>query len=191
MKTFLMAGMAAVLLAGSASAATFVVDARANSSSGGVAAGTFDLTSGQAFTVTVAADDLWSAGALPRWSDANGLTGPRFATGTDESGEAAGTQISADFGQHCQNGLCAAFGSLVGEINGDFRVLGTNFAGPAWATGVLNLYYWDSNNGDNSQFVTASVLAVPEPAAWALMVGGFALAGAAMRRRSRDKIVFA
>lgn len=28
-----------------------------------------------------------------------------------------------------------------------------------------------------------SVAAVPEPAAWALMIGGFSLAGAALRRR--------
>jgi len=33
-------------------------------------------------------------------------------------------------------------------------------------------------------YVTAGTGAVPEPATWAMMIGGFALAGAAMRRRS-------
>ena len=32
---------------------------------------------------------------------------------------------------------------------------------------------------------TAAATAVPEPASWAMMVGGFALAGAALRRRAR------
>lgn len=190
MKKLFGAALALGFGASGASAANFVVDALGNSSSGGTAAASLALTAGQNFTVTVGANDLWSAGALPRWSNADGLTGPRFATGTDESGEAAGTQIGADFGQHCQNGLCAAFGSLVGEINGDFRVLGTNFSGAAWDTGTLNLYYWDSNNGDNTQFVTAAVNLVPEPAAWALLVGGFGVAGAALRRRARPTVSF-
>ncbi|MBO9577069.1 MAG: PEPxxWA-CTERM sorting domain-containing protein [Sphingobium sp.] len=33
--------------------------------------------------------------------------------------------------------------------------------------------------------------AVPEPATWALMIGGFGLAGAAMRRRSGMRLVTA
>jgi hypothetical protein len=180
----------AMTTASAASAATFIVDAQGNASSGGAGAASLTFTAGQAFTVTVAADDLWSAGALPRWSNADGLTGPRFATGSDESGEAAGTQIGADFGQHCQNGLCAAFGSLVGEIGGEYRVLGTNFSGPAWASGTLNLYYWDSNSSDNAQFVTANVALVPEPAAWALMIGGMGLAGMAIRRRGSAAVAY-
>ena len=77
-----------------ARAALFAVDAFTNSSSGsGVGLNTgIVLSAGQAFTVTAAADDLWSAGALPRWSNADGLIGDTFATGTDESGEPAGTQ---------------------------------------------------------------------------------------------------
>lgn len=185
------AAFAAVMLSASgASAASYVVRAFENSSSGGTAVASLSFTSGQSFSVSVAAEDLWSAGALPRWSDADGLTGPRFATGTDESGEAAGTQIGADFGLHIQNGLSAPFGTLVGEIAGDFRVLGTSFNGTAWASGTLNLYYWDSNFGDNTQFVTAEVTAIPEPAAWAMMIGGFGLVGFGMRRRSRPLVSY-
>lgn len=80
--------------------------------------------------------------------------------------------------------LSAPFGTLVGELGGDFRVLGRSFTGPAWNAGTLNLFYWDSNNFDNTGSVLAAVTtAVPEPAAWTLMIGGFGLAGAMLRLR--------
>ena len=178
-------------LAGGAGAANIVVDALGNSSSGGVGAATgLNLSTGQSFTVTVDPGDLWNAGALPRWSNADGLTHDLFATGTDDSGQPAGTLIGEDFGLWTQSGLTAPFGTLVGDIAGVFHVLGTNFAGPAWATGALTLYYWDSNNGDNTQFITAAVnAAVPEPATWALMLGGFSLAGLTLRARRRTATV--
>jgi hypothetical protein len=75
---------------------------------------------------------------------------------------------------------------LVGKIGaGDFFGIGTSFSGPANATGELKLYYWDSNNGDNTQFVTATISAVPEPSTWAMMILGFAGVGyLAYRRRN-------
>ena len=43
-----------------------------------------------------------------------------------------------------------------------------------------------SNVGiDNLAFVTGVAATAPEPAAWALMVGGFGMAGSAIRRRSK------
>ena len=68
------------------------------STGGGTGTATLRLRPGQLFAVHVDPNNLWSAGALPRWSNADGLVGPTFATGTDESGELAGTQIGADFG---------------------------------------------------------------------------------------------
>jgi hypothetical protein len=138
-----------------------------NSSSGGSgsATGVF-LTAGEAFTVTVASNDLWSAGALPRWSNADGLKVPLFATGSDESGELAGTQIGSIFSFYTQDGLTAAYGSLVGKIgSGAFFLVGTNFSGTANATGQLSLYYWDENNGDNTGSIAATISAsaVPGP----------------------------
>ena len=66
--------------------------------------------------------------------------------------------------------------------------LGTNFSGAAWQTGTLELFYWDSNNGDNTEHVTASITqpgggGVPEPATWTMLISGFGLAGAMLRRR--------
>ena len=175
---------AGLMIAGSADSANFIVDALANSSSGGVGVGTFDVTAGEVFTVNVDPGDLWNAGALPRWSNADGLTHDLHATGTDDSGQPAGTLIGTAFPLWSQANLTAPFGTLVGQINGNFEVLGTHFSGPAWQTGKLSLFYWDSNNGDNTQFITAAVsAAVPEPAAWTLMIAGFGMTGAMLRRR--------
>jgi hypothetical protein len=174
------------LAGGAANAADFVVDALLNSSTGGTGVSTVSLTAGESFSVLVDPTDLWNAGALPRWSNANGLTGPLFATGTDDSGEAAGTQIGANFGTHTQGNLSAAFGTLVGQIDsGDFFVVGTSFTGVASDTGTLKLFYWDSNFGDNTQFITASVTvgAIPEPETYALMLAGLGLVGWTARRR--------
>jgi hypothetical protein len=177
---------ASALLIGSASmasAASVVVDAFNNSSSGGTGAAAISLTAGQSFTVTVDAGDLWNAGDLPRWSNADGLTGDLYATGSDDSGQSVGTLIGINFGLHSQGNLSAAYGTLVGQIDsGDYFVVGTNYAGVAAATGTLNLYYWDSNAGDNSQFITADVQAVPEPATMAVLSLGLV---AAARRRAR------
>ena len=161
----LIAGLAGL---GTSSARAVTVDfAFGNSSSGGSgsATGVF-LTAGEAFTVTVASNDLWSAGALPRWSNADGLKVSLLATGSDESGESAGTQIGSIFSFYTQGGLTAAYGSLVGKIgSGAFFLVGTNFSGTANATGQLSLYYWDENNGDNTGSIAATISAsaVPGP----------------------------
>jgi len=180
--------MSALAVTG-ANAAIFVVDAFANSTTGGTGVSTVSLFTGQSFSVTVDPGDLWNAGALPRWSNANGITGPDLiATGTDDSLEASGTVIgSSIFGNYTQGGLTAPYGTLVGQIGaGNFFALGTSFSGTATAAGTLKLFYFDSNNGDNSQFVTATVTAaVPEASTWAMMLIGFAgLAFASQRRRA-------
>jgi hypothetical protein len=186
MKPLVIGSLAVALLtAGSAEAASYVVQAAANSSSGGVGLGTVSLTLGDAFTVSADPNDLWNAGALPRYSDADGLDGPRFATAADDSGQPVGTLIGADFGFWFQNGLSARYGSLVGEIGGVYQVLGTSFAGPAWGTGTLNLFYWDENSFDNTGSIKVDIGAggVPEPSTWALTILGFGLLGSALRRR--------
>ncbi len=160
---------------------SFDVYAQANSSTGGAGLSTIMLQAGQTFSVTVADNDLWSAGPLPRWSNANGLVGDLFATGGDESGQAAGTQIGSNFGLLGQ----FAYGALVGQIdNGGLFLVGTNYQGVAAQAGALKLFYWDSNSSDNSGFVSASISAVPEPSTWALVALGLVIVGGTARRRS-------
>jgi len=164
----------------------FDVFALAHSSNNGAGLGLdtgifFDA--GDAFTVTVDPGDLWSAGALPRWSNADGLTGNLFATGADDSGQPAGTLIGVNFGMHNLAGvLSAPFGTLVGSIGGDFFVLGTSFAGTAPASGNLRLYYWDTFTPDNTQFVSAFVTPAPEPGTLVLAALGLLALARRLRR---------
>ncbi|WP_380879079.1 hypothetical protein ACFB49_20220 [Sphingomonas sp. DBB INV C78] len=81
---------------------------------------------------------------------------------------------------------------------------GTGFGGGATGTGSGSTYTVNFNTGGFSEFWFATnnasndgfrlnsvtVAAVPEPAAWAMMITGFGLVGGAMRQR-RTKIVFA
>ena len=46
-------------------------------------------------------------------------------------------------------------------------------------------------SGLRVEFLDSAVTAVPEPAAWALMIGGFGLVGAASRRRAKVATTFA
>jgi PEP-CTERM motif-containing protein len=168
-----------------ASATPFVVDAKLNSTTGGTGVATLVFNAGDAFSVSVDPTDLWNAGALPRWSNADGLTGPRLATGSDDSLEPAGTLIGDNFFTWNQGGLTAPFGTLVGSFdNGiNFFAIGTTFAGTAPVSGTLRLYYFDSNFEDNTEHITADVAAVPEPGTLSLIGAGL-LALARRRRRA-------
>ena len=73
-----------------------------------------------------------------------------------------------------------------------YSFLGT---GNAMAVGLFaSLATTSSNLGvglDNVAVEQRSAPGVPEPASWALMIGGFAIAGAAMRRRAATTVRFA
>ncbi len=186
--------LAAVAIAASASAAmatAVTVDAFANSTMGGSGAGSFALTAGQSFSVTAPTTDLWSSGPLPRWSDADGLTHSlTYSVGMDSevlasfSSVGPGTLIGQDWGTYSQNGLTSAYGTLVGQIDsGSFFKIGTNYAGTAASTGTLKLFYFDSNNYDNSGSIVANVTAVPEPEMLSMMLAGLGIVGFVTRRR--------
>ncbi len=173
---------AALLMAGAAQAA--VVTVNATDAIGGAGADGGFLNAGQSFTVIAADTDLWSAGALPRWSNANGLTGNLYATGTDESGAGAGTLIGQDFGMYTIGSQSFAYGELVGQIgNGAYFAIGTDYTAVAATAGELHLYYWDSAYGDNSGSINVSV--VPEPGSVALLLAGIGMIGGLARRRAQ------
>lgn len=180
---------ALIAVAMPAQSATVVV-AFTNSRGGGSAVIFGPVVSGQSLTVSSSTDDLWSAGGLPRYSDANGLVADRFATATDDSGQAVGTQIGANFGLATVDGYTAPFGSLVGRIGSVYQFLGANYNGTAWGTGNLELFYWDSNFGDNFGEITFDINAagpVPEPATWALLILGFGFVGASLRSQRKPR----
>jgi hypothetical protein len=187
MNKLLAIATAALVAAGTAQASTPVVVDALGDAYGTSGATAVTLHAGEAFTVTVDPADLWSAGALPRWSNADGLTHNLFATGSDESGQAAGTLIGQNWGTYSTADGSFAYGELVGRIGaGPYFAVGTSFSGVASSAGTLTLYYWDSYTADNAGSVTAEVSAVPEPASAALMLAGFAaLAGVARRRAAK------
>jgi len=50
--------------------------------------------------------------------------------------------------------------------------------------------YWGAKGGSYTGKLSYGAAAVPEPAAWAMMIAGFGLVGAAMRRRTTMKVSY-
>lgn len=184
---------ATAVAAPAAATVTITVSARDNSSTGGTPLATgLTFVAGQRFRITSSLNDLWSAGDLPRFSDANGLVGDRFKTAADDAAPngggsyAIGTLIGQSFGNYSQGNLTAPFGSLVAFIApGQWQLLGANGTFTSQG-GPLNLAYFDSNNGDNFGEITFTITAVPEAATWAMMIVGLGIVGGSLRVRRRS-----
>ena len=156
-------------LALSSHALTLEIDAQDHSYNAGSGAGLdtgLVLNVGDLISVTVDTNDTWSAGAgAIRTGNADGLGG--FSNYTTPDGS-------------------FKFGSLVGEINGVFFLIGTSFNGVAQAAGTLKLFYWDSNFADNSGSVFANVEVTPVPLPAAAWLFVSALVGLIALRRRKD-----
>jgi PEP-CTERM motif len=198
-KFALLVSTLALILPLSSAAALVQVKALENSTTGGVGVSAPSFTIGDLFTISVNPNDLWSAGAIPRWSNANGLTGPDLITdggfdlpsGISQDAIPSGTIGPGNFGNWTQGGLSAPFGSLVGawgNAPNTFFFIGTNFDGTALDS-VLNLYFFDSFAPDNTGSILAdiNITAVPEPEIFALMLTGLGIVGFSGRNRKIQK----
>ncbi len=134
-----------LLFSGTAFADVFEVHAKQNSVSGGIPIDTkLSVSPGQILVISVDEKDTWSAGSGYRTSNANGLGNP----------------LGNDFGVFKKDNFAFLYGSLVGSTdNGmSFFPIGTELNMPILTSnGVLLLYYWDSNNQDNSGSVSVTV----------------------------------
>ncbi len=191
--------LAVILLSANANSAivNFDVYAKENSVLGGVGLNTgLNFSVGDSITGSVNQNDYWSANPSRGlfWSNANGLVGNVFATGVDESGKAAGVRIGREYPRAWSyNGLTTTFGTLVGEINNNYFVLGTDINVMAPDTGLLSLYYWDDVAADNAGHVTVSldnnISNVPVPAAvWLFGSGLVGLIGANRKKTKQSTI---
>ncbi len=161
----LAAGMA---LAGAANAAsdftvqaTTPIDSWQDVGSYFTAGTTYDFTVINPATIWHAGDD----NPYSRASNANGID-----------------PVASGYGQYTFDGFTANYGALVGENGGSFFLIGTGSSFNN-LSGDVKVGYWDSYYGDNSGTQELQI-SVPEPAAWALMLVGFAGLGAALRRRT-------
>jgi hypothetical protein len=63
-----------------------------------------------------------------------------------------------------------------------------DISAPVFTIGVFSLF--DPFSGPTDATLTVTLAPVPEPAAWAMMLAGFGITGAAMRRRSKATVRF-
>ncbi len=158
---------------------TVTTDSYANSTGGGEGADVgLSLTAGESFTVSTDAGQIWHGAG---WWDGNY---DMLTSNADGAGTAAYAPWLPGIG-------IVNVGTLVADINGDYRVIGAGTKSfSAWQTGELFFHYADINYGDNSGVVTSVVTtaaAVPEPANMALLLAGLGLMGVVARRRSASK----
>jgi hypothetical protein len=85
-----------------------------------------------------------------------------------------------------------AMGAQIAIDSGGTITQGSPITLTVTGTGIKSIRaYWDEiNRVENGGLDNLVFNAVPEPATWAMMIGGFGLAGAAMRRRA-GKVVYA
>jgi hypothetical protein len=133
-------------------------------------------------------------GGLQKW-----VRDPKTGQWSLEYTLSAGLNLVADTAAAGTTGLLSLTGELV---NGEVELFATNYTigdtDPTFLFGITDLLSATSGAGESFTVLAtaaadttfkgvafAPTAAVPEPQAWALMLAGFGLAGAALRRRRR------
>ncbi|MBT2188897.1 FxDxF family PEP-CTERM protein [Sphingobium nicotianae] len=140
----------------------------------------FQITNGTPFTPSITALFFASFGATGAFDDTFEFTIPQngFGSGSISTSFSNGSTNKLVITDLIINGVSYA---LIDEPNGQSRSVGGI---PIFAFGLNTIQVKGNVTGSGLYTGTATFTAVPEPAQWAMMVGGFAVLGAAVRRRS-------
>jgi hypothetical protein len=105
----------------------------------------------------------------------------QWETGSASDGTRGLGGTSAAAGYNAGTGAAGTFGQLTGSlVNGAFLDGGPNSLVANSNVGIAGRYIFNVRNGN-----VQPPAAVPEPATWAMMIGGFGVIGGAMRYRRR------
>ena len=185
---------ALAIAATGASAATIInLDGLTDSSVDGSAANVVNLAAGT-YKVTFTQDQFT---AFSRWSGNNGCdgAGQNCRQGWELS---AGYKIGNDIKTFGDADGTGNYGPTGTPDNGFYDSAAAAFAAGAASYSAtftlasatdVGFFIYDDNVGDNRGGISLLVSAVPEPAAWAMMLAGFGLLGGVVRRRTRRTTV--
>ena len=159
-----------------------------------IAPASLAVTAGQTYTIKYLSGLTGAFLNVPPQVDALGYVGSFFGSGLGESQTGSSGKFFASYLISGATGSPIYLNALIGDfVDSSGNVLSAFAPGNAAFTAIapvgavrLQLGINDDIFGDNSGALNVDVsAAVPEPASWALMIAGFGLSGAVMRRRRK------
>lgn len=150
--------------------------------------------SNYAFTFTGTCTDCIGLG-IGTLNVQNYVLGQALQTSNFVSFHYDGTNLVSPFTLNSVTRFSGALDTTPGPYTVQFGDGSTSFASSSFGTGGWQLSVPRSlsaaDYGSISTWSVADSSAAPEPATWAMLVGGFGLVGGAMRRRQRSAVRFA
>lgn len=184
-KLILGAAFTALVSAGSANAVIVNIDSIANATPTNPSV--MVLLGAGTYTVTPVSGAYT---AFTRFSTVSGCdgAGENCSTGFEHSYVITINGVSTGYGDGNANGTIGP----ISPGNGYYATLAQAFAGATGTSFTLaapttvGFSVFDDFLSDNSGGISLNVSAVPEPATWALLIGGFIMVGFAARRRRQS-----